>query len=361
VKSNNTFLVVLFAFAAGAAAVWFLREHKQAAVVLAPDDKAREKPQMASGKSSPAQTATEIPSREGTLTVTLRFPADRMSGRMPSDWRLYSDGRIIAGKSASFSGYELACLHDILIQNRGADKTFQLFRNDGRCSTDHNEVEEVRVSLQPGEHMIELACRTVAVNLNYGEDTNDVDRVLGFIPVFPYRFQGKRLQIHSGEQATLTFDVPPPWFGVRQKRLQERGGQVIEDISQIRHLNNRFNEVLHQMREDPVYAILSGIQSTKHPAQSRSSVVVALPDHFGGKREFDADQIRTIVDWFYDSHWDWVPERRLELGAIPLSRDVQLSRLEKGIADFSQALTEVREEVQAFKGIAVRLDQVQKR
>jgi len=88
---------------------------------------------------------------------------------------------------------------------------------------------------------------------------------------------------------------------------------------------------------------------------------VALPDHFGGKREFDADQIRTIVDWFYDSHWDWVPERRLELGAIPLSRDVQLSRLEKGIADFSQALTEVREEVQAFKGIAVRLDQVQKR
>jgi hypothetical protein len=257
-----------------------------------------------------------------------------------ADWRIFPGLGLIMPKNDSWS--------------------FNFPRN-GPFPIHSRETEEIQVALPPGVSKIELSYRAVVVNVNPDIDPR---RELAVIPLFPYRIESKQSQIESGKHSELSFDVPAPWCADSQKWPRESGD--LRSNAALRQLTDRFNDTLDRMRRDPTYSILSALQTTSLGVRtSWPAVVIAFPDGtFGGKRQYDADQIRTIVDWFYDFHWSWVPER-IEIGPILASKDPEADRkldqqMKEGILKLKDSLDEARKEVHAFKNIAARLDQVAK-
>jgi hypothetical protein len=278
------------------------------------------------------------------------------------EWRAYLDGEIVAGKSELFPRWLKTkdSSDNRLLLAAQSGVTMVVVPPAGEASFPKVELllEEINVPATSGEHKVEVAYRTLVVD-RHGEQ----------VAAFPYRLKAGRHAVKAGETTPIRckfdrlFEVSPNLRQPEWLRINLEGG-VGFDGSQMTWLENEAKKVLQGILEDPVYATLSRLYLDPNEFRAnlrlrgeRQALYVQLPEHkYGGPREFDADQLRAIVEWLTDKHWGWAPTGVTPKPALVGTEEGRrYPQLEARARVLERLIAMSKQDLQRLKGLPARL------
>ena len=216
---------------------------------------------------------------------------------VPADWRLYLDGKPVAGKAESFDFRQ--------VWPAGGD-SFEVFYGSAcvfrRNALQIYETTEDRFefAVGSGKHRVELMSRQLVLS-NMGRPC----------PTFPYNYQFADWVLGSdsdpSNQVLRLQSVPPVAPG------GEPDGYCYTLDSDIasKDFEDRIGTSVTATEGDPIIRSLLAaeqlFQSGSRP--TRRTLLLELPREDGGPRECDGGQVRVLVDWLAEKHFGWTPPK----------------------------------------------------
>ena len=303
------------------------------------------------GEPRTADTPPPKPtSAAGGVEVTL--VADQWDSSCRADWRLYVDGRIAAGKAEPFRwfvqpGDDSQCG----IMN---ESSLVLLRVsvDGSGNTRANR--ELTIA---GQHKLPVAGDMHEVNVELVYRIIVINHRGEMVPEFPYRAESRKVQVKAGEFTVVKLPLVFLFRGVPGGK-PEYDKFFRCDNAGLSGLEVRAEQAQKNMLADPVYQSLSELSTT---LPGRPTVVINTGAEGCGTREFDADQVRVLVDWLILKHWGWEPQEiQSPLFLADDPRGEAYRNFDSRAKRLKEKIRQSRLTLERLKGIAVQLEQMKK-
>jgi hypothetical protein len=301
-------------------------------------------------KETPRGETGKEPSRHGTLLIKLS------RSRLGPDYRVYVDGKIVVAHKARPLDLRVTAFGNVVSLECLADDgvNYQLGRVAKQDPLVYDQAglldaKDITIALQPGNHKVEVAVRVQV----FAAEPPPNGRT---IRPFPFVFHKWEVAIAAGQSRVLAGDVRVPlmWNGMERDRKElyseAEANQAISDAQQR----------AASLKSDTVYVLLKETLAMlqQHPP-TRPVVVLALDATCGGSREFDADQIRLLVDWLWDKWWGSLvnPVNGWAYGVTD-TQDKAAAFVDNRLQQIKAIMQQSKEAVEPLQGIAVRLEQV---
>lgn len=156
---------------------------------------------------------------------------------------------------------------------------------------DQSSLDPLEILLVPGEYTVEVAVNALSSLTAYD---------------FPIYFRTQQVVIEAGKVAEVEIDVEgarPRWVGYPSLSYKNKTWVELLEI-----MEDSFKNSTEECQKDPVLLAINEVYRALQQSPPLLSVVyVDMPDYCGNGREFDAQQIRLIVDWLKEKHWRWLP------------------------------------------------------
>jgi hypothetical protein len=301
----------------------------------------------------PRTTDTPPPepnSAAGGVEVTL--VADPWDSSCRADWRLYVNGRIVAGKAEPFRWFvQPAGDSQSSIRNESSSELLRVSMDGSgnpRANRELTFAGEHKFPLAADNHevKVELVYRIIVIN-HRGE----------MVPEFPYRVESRKVQIKAGEFTSVKLPLAFLFQGVPGGKPEyDKFFQC--DMAGLTGLEARAEQAQKNLLADPVYQSLSELATTP---PGRPTVVVNTGAEGCGTREFDADQVRVLVDWLILKHWGWEPQEiQSPLFLADDARGEAYRDFYPRAKRLKERIRQSRLTLERLKGIAVQLEQMKR-
>jgi hypothetical protein len=151
--------------------------------------------------------------------------------------------------------------------------------------------------LVPGEYTAEIAVR------KYPESTGQV--------CFPFEFISKKIVITAGEKTSISLPAENS-YGAGEIRPDY--STTSPDEYWYNNLSGKLFELDTTWYKKPAAVALNDVNialSVSPPLSDK--VFINLPKEYGAGRQFDAVQVRLLIDWLKHDLWDWFPAAPYEM------------------------------------------------
>lgn len=305
---------------------------------------------------APPNPAPQKPKQETTLRVKVS-----RAKIYPADWRLYLDGKLVAGKTEAVDyriqplvdGYEVHIHSGRAFQYRDGKTTFEIGLD--------RVVEPFEFPVPPGTHKVELLSRQVVFSAGRT------------VPAFPYHLDTSgEITISKGasgpvQEVVLTASDPVSTsgrFASDHPALTLTGSNLVGiDVGIVYpgQIEKVVTRCVALVEEDPIlralFAAERQFQAGTQPG--RPTLLLQLPREAGGARECDGAQVRTLVDWLVQKYWGWVPQNGFKVHPDLAPLDPRTGGPNAAVlASFQQEIDKLNARVNASRGDVRRLSVV---
>ena len=157
--------------------------------------------------------------------------------------------------------------------------------------------EITNIHLVPGEYFVEVA----------REDWVFDESMENILMTFPFYFRSEKVHIYAGTTTRL-----PVLLNITQTEASRR--QLVDNeligttfTEKTERLIERFERTTSKYQGDLALRAINGVYTAfQRSPPLRSVVFIDLPEEYGGGREFDAEQVRTLIHWIARKYWSWL-------------------------------------------------------
>lgn len=178
---------------------------------------------------------------------------------------------------------------------------------------------------------------------------------------FALSLQSAQVRVEPGAEVVVQLTVTPGLTVYQQQNVAEELFAVNAQHI-VRNSSNYFQDQAALYAEDPIVAALRNTAAQlKSRRAEKPTLLLDIPEKYGGPREVDAAQVSVIVDWVKAKYWGkWYSYSKSPFATMSTQEPV-VTEAYRLLRALDERVKLQIDQIDEFKGIARRLDEAASR